>query len=116
VADTGSVPDQLIDRWLLPLQTRRGVRRDLRRYASSARRRQMLEVCERLRSFDRPALVVWTPEDRVQRPDHGRGLADLLPDAQLVEIPDSYTLIMRDQPAAFARGPRVWRASPAVPR
>jgi pimeloyl-ACP methyl ester carboxylesterase len=36
------------------------------------------------------------------RPKHGQRLAELLPDARLVEIPDSYTLIMRDQPAAFA--------------
>lgn len=100
------LPDALVDRWLRPLQTQRAVRRDLRKYASSARRRQMLEVCERLRSFEHPALVVWTPEDRVQRPEHGRRLAELLPDARLVEIRDSYTLIMRDQPQAFAQAIR----------
>ena len=66
----------------------------------------MLEACDRLRSFARPVLVIWTPEDRVQRPDHGRRLAALLPSARLTEIPDSYTLIMRDQPAAFARAVR----------
>src|SRR5439155_12680188 len=93
---------ELLDRWLEPLQTNAGVRRDLRRYASSARRRQMIEACERLRAFERPALVVWTPEDRVQRPEHGRRLAELLPDARLIEIADSYTLIMRDQPQRFA--------------
>jgi pimeloyl-ACP methyl ester carboxylesterase len=100
------LPDELTGRWLKPLQTQRGVRRDLRTYAASARRYQMLEVCDRLSSFDRPALVVWTPEDRVQRPGHGRRLADLLPNARLAEVPDSYTLIMRDQPAAFARAIR----------
>ena len=109
------LPDELVDRWLVPAQTQRGVRRDLRKYAASARRGRMLEVCERLRSFDRPALVVWTPEDRVQRPEHGRRLAELLPDARLVEIPDSYTLIMRDQPLAFAEAIRrfVREAHPA---
>jgi pimeloyl-ACP methyl ester carboxylesterase len=96
------LPGTLVDRWFAPLRTDRGVRRDLGRYARGARRRQMVEVCERLRAFDRPALVIWTPEDRVQRPDHGRRLTAVLPDARLVEIPDSYTLIMRDQPAAFA--------------
>jgi pimeloyl-ACP methyl ester carboxylesterase len=100
------LPDELVDRWLRPLQTQRGVRRDLRRYAAGARRGQMLEVCDRLRSFARPALVVWTPEDRVQRPEHGRRLAELLPDARLIEISDSYTLIMRDQPEAFSRAIR----------
>jgi pimeloyl-ACP methyl ester carboxylesterase len=59
-----------------------------------------------LRAYTGPALVVWTPEDRVQRPEHGRRLAELLPDARLLEIRDSYTLIMRDQPRAFARAIR----------
>jgi len=97
---------ELLDRWLAPLQSQAGVRRDLRKYTSGARRGQMLEVCERLRAFTGPTLVVWTPEDRVQRPEHGRRLADQMADARLVEIPDSYTLIMRDQPAAFARAVR----------
>jgi pimeloyl-ACP methyl ester carboxylesterase len=51
-------------------------------------------------------LVIWAPEDRIQRPDHGQRLAALLPNARLAEIPDSYTLIMRDQPAAFASAVR----------
>lgn len=109
------LPDDLLDRWLAPVQTERGVRRDLRKYVTSARRGQMREVCERLRGFTRPTLVVWTPEDRVQRPEHGRRLAALLPDARLVEIRDSYTLIMRDQPQAFARAIRDFvREAPAV--
>jgi pimeloyl-ACP methyl ester carboxylesterase len=109
------LPDQLVDRWLRPLQTQRAIRRDLRKYAIGVRRHQLLEVCRRLRSFDRPTLVVWTPEDRIQRPEHGRRLAELLPHARLVEIPDSYTLIMRDQPQAFARAVREFvRATSAV--
>lgn len=100
------LPDELVRRWLQPVQRDPGVRRDLRKYSMGARRREMLEVCERLRSFDRPTLVVWTPEDRVQRPEHGRRLADLMRDARLVEIADSYTLIMRDQPVQFARAIR----------
>jgi pimeloyl-ACP methyl ester carboxylesterase len=107
------LPDELVDRWLRPLQSSRGVRRDLRKYALSARRRQMLAVCERLGGFKRPTLVVWTPEDRIQRPEHGRRLADLIPDARLVEIADSYTLIMRDQPERFARAIREFARHPA---
>jgi pimeloyl-ACP methyl ester carboxylesterase len=96
------LPDELLDRWFEPLQRQRAVRRDFRKYVTSGRRKQMVEVCERLRAFARPALVVWTPEDKVQRPEHGRRFAELLPDARLVEIADSYTLIMRDQPQRFA--------------
>jgi hypothetical protein len=109
------LPEELVDRWLRPLQTQRAIRRDLRRYAIGVRRRQLLKVCRRLRAFDRPTLVVWTPGDRVQRPEHGRRLAELLPDGRLVEVLDSDTLIMRDQPQAFARAVReLVRASPAV--
>jgi pimeloyl-ACP methyl ester carboxylesterase len=100
------IPDDVVKRWLHPIQTQGGVRRDLRRYAAGARRRQMMDICERLAEFDRPSLVIWTPEDRVQRPDHGRRLADTLPDARLVEVSDSRTLIMRDQPEQFARAVR----------
>jgi pimeloyl-ACP methyl ester carboxylesterase len=106
------LPSELLDRWFEPLRRQRGVRRDLSRYASGARRRQMVDVCERLRSFERPALVVWTPEDKVARPEHGRRFAELLPDARLVEIADSYTLVMRDQPAAFARAIREFVREP----
>jgi pimeloyl-ACP methyl ester carboxylesterase len=107
------LPDELVDRWLEPLQSQSAVRRDFRKYVTGARRGQMVEVCERLRAFARPTLVVWTPEDKVQRPEHGRRFAELLPDARLVEIDDSYTLIMRDQPRAFARAIREFVAEPA---
>ncbi|HTZ86197.1 MAG TPA: alpha/beta hydrolase [Solirubrobacteraceae bacterium] len=110
------LPEALIDGWFLPLQEQRAVRRDVRKYMISGRRKQMIEACERLRSFARPTLVVWTPEDKVQRPEHGRRFAELIPDARLVEIADSYTLIMRDQPQAFARAIREFVAEAAAPR
>jgi pimeloyl-ACP methyl ester carboxylesterase len=62
----------------------------------------MLDAAERLPSFERPALVVWATQDRVMPPEHGRRLAELLPQGQLVEIPDSYTLVPLDQPARLA--------------
>jgi hypothetical protein len=51
-----------------------------------------------------------------QRPEHGRRFAALLPDARLVEISDSYTLIMRDQPEAFAAAIREFVADTAGAR
>ena len=36
-------------------------------------------------------------------PEHGRRLAELLPQGQLVEMDDSYTLIPLDQPARLAQ-------------
>lgn len=108
------LPDELTDAWFRPSQTQRGVRRDLAKYAGGARRRDMVEVTERLRSFEPPALVIWATEDRVMPVEHGRRLAALLPHARLVEVADSYTLICQDQPTEFARLVREFAAeSPA---
>ena len=67
-----------------------------------ADKRLLLRAAESLPAFDRPALVVWAAGDRVMPPEHGRRLASLFPDARLLEIPGSYTLIPLDQPAQLA--------------
>jgi len=101
------VPDEVMDGWCRPLQTQGEIRRDLRKYAMSIPpKKVLLEWSERLRTFDRPALVVWAKEDRVMPPEHGRRLAELLPQGRLVEIPDSYTLILEDQPGKLAHAIR----------
>lgn len=97
------IPHPITDAWLRPLLTRREIRRDLARYLRAVGKGEMLEVAEGLRSFERPALVVWAEEDRVMPPEHGRRLAQLLPRGRLVEIPDSYTLIPEDRPTELAR-------------
>jgi pimeloyl-ACP methyl ester carboxylesterase len=53
-----------------------------------------------------PARVVWGRRGPPHAPEHGRRLAELLPDARLVEIDDSYTLIPEDQPGELARSIR----------
>ena len=100
------IPHPVTDTWLRPLLSQREIRRDLTRYVRAARKGDMLATAERLRRFDRPALVVWATEDRVMPPEHGRRLAELLPHGRLLEIPDSYTLIPEDQPGELARAIR----------
>ncbi|MGW8327546.1 alpha/beta fold hydrolase [Streptomyces sp. NPDC055897] len=96
------VPPEVMDAWLRPVVSSAEVRRDLRKYLlSTPPKAELLTWSEALRTFDRPALVVWAAEDRVMPPSHGRRLAEVLPRAKLVEIPDSYTLIPEDQPAAL---------------
>jgi len=102
------VPHEITDAWLRPLLTQRDIRRDLTRYLRAAKKGDMLAAAERLRGFDRPALVVWAAEDRVMPLEHGRRLAELLPHGRLVEIPDSYTLIPEDQPGQLARAIRTF--------
>jgi pimeloyl-ACP methyl ester carboxylesterase len=100
------VPDAVMDDWLRPLMTQPEVRRDLAKYVHPLERDAFVKAAEELRSFERPALVVWAKEDRVMPPEHGRRLAELLPQGRLVEIEDSYTLIPEDQPVELARALR----------
>jgi pimeloyl-ACP methyl ester carboxylesterase len=106
------IPHEITDAWLRPLLTQRQIRRDLLKYLHHYDKRDLLAAADCLRSFDRPALVVWAAEDRVMPPAHGRRLAALLPRARLVEIPDSYTLIPEDQPVRLAALIREFVSSP----
>ncbi|HEY6760005.1 MAG TPA: alpha/beta hydrolase [Baekduia sp.] len=96
--------DATTRRWLDPLLNDRAIRRDATRVlrAIGRDRRVLVDAAARLPRFDRPALVVWAAEDRVMPPDHGERLARLLPDARLVTLDDTSTLIPLDQPEALA--------------
>jgi pimeloyl-ACP methyl ester carboxylesterase len=100
------IPHEITDAWLRPLLTQRKIRRDLLKYLHNYNKGDLLAAAERLRSFDRPALVIWAAEDRVMPREHGRRLAELLPHGRLIEIADSYTLIPEDQPGELARAIR----------
>ncbi|MEV7237144.1 alpha/beta hydrolase [Streptomyces sp. NPDC051020] len=106
------VPHEVMDAWFRPLWTNPEIRRDLRKYVLGVPPRgELLHWAERLRDFDRPALVVWAAEDKVMPPEHGRRLAEMLPRGELVEISDSYTLIPEDQPQELARHIRAFLRS-----
>ncbi|GAA2049868.1 alpha/beta hydrolase [Catenulispora yoronensis] len=96
--------DAVVKRSMRPIWRQKEIRRDTVRLlrAASANRNVLAEAAEHLPKFDRPALVVWAADDRVMPPEHGRRLAELLPDARLVEIADSFTLIPLDQPVRLA--------------
>ena len=100
--------DAATARWMRPVMTQSGIRRDAVRTLRSARAdpRLLVTAAESLPGFTRPVLVVWASEDRVMPPEHGRRLAGLLPDARLAEVADSYTLIPLDQPARLAQAVR----------
>ena len=108
------IPHEITDAWLRPLLSQRATRRDLLKYLHNYSKSDLLAAAERLRTFDRPALVIWAAEDRVMPPEHGRRLAALLPHARLVEIADSYTLIPEDQPAQLAAHIRAFIASEPI--
>ncbi|WP_329202020.1 alpha/beta fold hydrolase [Streptomyces sp. NBC_01435] len=95
------IPYERVRRWYRPLLTNRAIRRDLARFLRSTRKDTYLRAAERLRHFDRPALVAWGAEDRMMPPATGRRLAELLPQGRYVEIPGAGTLVPVDNPAAL---------------
>lgn len=96
------IPHEITDAWLRPLLSQPKIRRDLLKYLHHSNKSDLQAAAERLRSFERPALVIWATEDRLMPPAHGQRLAALLPHARLVEIADSFTLIPLDQPDTLA--------------
>lgn len=97
------IPDELLLDWFGPAWRDRGVRRDFAKFSVGApKRATLMEWSERLRSFDRPVLVVWAAQDRMMPAEHGPRLAALYPNARLQVIEDSATLIPLDQPEQLA--------------
>jgi len=97
------IPEDVLTDWFRPARDSRAIRRDFAKFATGTPRRTTLLACsERLRDFDRPALVVWATEDRFMPREHGPRLATLLPQGRLIEIADSSTLVPEDQPERLA--------------
>jgi pimeloyl-ACP methyl ester carboxylesterase len=106
-------PDQaVVDKWLGPVRTSRGVRRDVGKIFRAIDSRYTIEAAEKLKSFDKPVLLAWASEDKLFPVEYARRLASELPNATIEEIDDTYTFIAEDQPerladviAAFVRRP-----------
>jgi pimeloyl-ACP methyl ester carboxylesterase len=79
-----------------------GVRRDFARLLRAVDTRYTFEAAEALRGFDKPALLIWAEDDRLFPREHGRRLAELLPQGRFETIPDSRTFIPEEQPERLA--------------
>jgi pimeloyl-ACP methyl ester carboxylesterase len=97
------LPADVAQAYLAPLRKSAGVRRDLRKLLRDVHPRHTLAAAEALRTFDRPVLLAWATEDKLFPIRLAHRLAALLPDAKVVEVPDSYTFVSEDQPAVLAR-------------
>jgi pimeloyl-ACP methyl ester carboxylesterase len=110
--------DPATARWMRPVLTQPGIRRDTVKVlrAAAGDTSLLTRAADGLADFTGPALVIWASQDRVMPPDHGRRLAGILPQGQLVQVDDSYTLIPLDQPARLAQAIRDFSVSPRVSR
>lgn len=112
-------PDpQILRGWARPSLENAGVRRDMLRFLKRINKRQTLDAAQKLRSFNRPALLAWAPEDKFFKIKYAERLAEDLPDARLERVEGSRTFMSEDQPerlaeliAEFARAPQRQPAS-----
>src|SRR5256885_3109923 len=96
------IDPQVVDAWLRPVLSNRGVRRDAIKFLRAISSRYTLEAAEKLRDFDRPALIAWAPQDRFFKLTYGERLAAAIPDGRLVRVEDSRTFVSEDQPQRLA--------------
>jgi pimeloyl-ACP methyl ester carboxylesterase len=95
-------PPEISESFVGPGNRDEGIRRDFAKAFGATRPAQTLDAAEKLRSFGKPALVVWQTERGLIYPvRHGRRLAELL-DARLELVDDSYIYVPEDRPERLA--------------
>ena len=95
--------DELVRGWTEPLLRDPAIRRDFVRYARTRfDRAALVRDTEALSAFTGSVLVLWSPDQTVMPPEHGRRLAALMPGARYAEVPGARVLSMLDEPAAVA--------------
>jgi pimeloyl-ACP methyl ester carboxylesterase len=95
------IPDEQVKSWVAPLADRR-IRADLAKVLRSIDPAHTLAAAQRLREFDRPALIAWGAEDRFFPFSDAERLAAALPNARLDRVPNARTFVQLDAPERLA--------------
>ncbi len=96
------IPPELIASWMEPGLHDPGVKHDLKKVTIGMSKRYTLEAAEKLKASEVPILLTWAPGDRLFPLKYAKRLAADVPNARIVEIPDSNTFVPLDQPARLA--------------
>jgi pimeloyl-ACP methyl ester carboxylesterase len=88
--------------WVEPFLSNREIRRDTAKVLRGIQPRYTIEAAEKLRGFDRPAMLAWAVEDRFFKISYAEKLAATIQGATLERIEDSYTFVSEDQPERLA--------------
>lgn len=99
---TGPIDQDAEDSYVLPVLTRGGVRRDVRKLLGGLDPVYTLDAAAKLAGWDRPALIAWSEKDRFFPPEHGERLAKVIPGARFELIEGARTFSMEDQPERVA--------------
>jgi pimeloyl-ACP methyl ester carboxylesterase len=92
------IEPRIMASYLSSLRASAGIRRDFAGLLRAADSRHCEQAAEGLRGFDRPALVAWAADDKFFPREHGRRLAELLPQGRFELIEGSRTFIPEDNP------------------
>jgi pimeloyl-ACP methyl ester carboxylesterase len=95
-------PREAEDSYVLPLLTDNRIRADFARLVPGLDPRYTLEAGERLRSFDKPALIAWSAEDKLFPRSDAERLAAIIPQARLEWVDGARTFSAEDQPERVA--------------
>ena len=95
------MPDEMLADWFASLHDRR-IRADLRAVLHGISSEHTLAAAERLRTFDRPALIAWGTRDRFFPLRDAERLARTLPCARQETIDNARTYVQIDQPERLA--------------
>jgi pimeloyl-ACP methyl ester carboxylesterase len=96
------MPDDVTGAWVQPFLDDADVRRDTIAFLRTMDKAIMLDAAARLPSLAIPSLVAWGQDDRFFKPDLGRRLAAVLPNARLEPIAGARTFVAEDAPEALA--------------
>jgi pimeloyl-ACP methyl ester carboxylesterase len=111
------IPAELVDSWLEPSRSNRGVMNDTRKATIGMNKRYTLDAAEKLARFDRPTLLAWAPRDRFFPISYAERLAATIPDSRIEKIDDSRTFVPLDQPQRLAEAIEAFvGAKAAVPK
>lgn len=97
------IPNDVLTQYVRPVATNAGIRRDVAKFVRTARPEVTLQAAEELKGFQKPVLLLWSPEDRFFPISLAERLAQDLPNAQLVPIEDSYVFVPEDRPERVAQ-------------
>jgi pimeloyl-ACP methyl ester carboxylesterase len=95
------IPDEQVKSWVAPLADKR-IRADLAAVVRGLDPADTVAAAERLRDFDRPALIAWGAADRIFPFSDAERLAATLPNARLERIPHARAFVQLDAPERLA--------------
>ena len=104
------------DSYVLPVLTRREIRRDVRGVLGGLDPSHTLDAATKLTGWEKPALIAWSAEDRFFPREHGERLAKLMPGARLEWIEGARTFSPEDRPERLADLVRDFARAPATVR